>query len=70
MEKLVVVSLDEIADRWQIPIAVIKLFITDHDMNPVCPEEWFVNNSILILQEKQKVFEERLFRPILSKSTA
>ena len=63
------VNLDEIADRWQLPIAVIMYFITDLNMDPVCPEMFFVYNSDIILKEKQKVFEQKLFGPVLSKTT-
>lgn len=66
---LVIVNIDGIADLWQIPVTVIKSFITDYELNPVCPEEWFVKHPDIILKEKRKAFEAKLFGPVFSKST-
>jgi hypothetical protein len=62
-ERLVVVNLDEIAARWQIPVERIKYFITDCGM-PVEEKErgqWFAEHTDLILEEKRKAFDESLF---------
>lgn len=62
-EPLNVIDLDEIAERWELPIAVIQHFIIDCDM-PVEEGkrgEWFDLNSDLILEEKRKHFEDLLF---------
>jgi hypothetical protein len=74
--RLLVVSLDEIAKRWEIPVPVIVHFIVDCDM-PMEEEkrsEWFSSHSDLILEEKQKAFENLLFprelRPEPSKTPA
>jgi hypothetical protein len=76
MERLLVVSLDDIAQRWEIPVPVIMHFIVDCNM-PMEEEtrsEWFDSHSDLILQEKQKAFEALLFprplRPEPSKTPA
>ncbi len=61
--KMVVVSLDEIASRWQIPVERIQYFITELGM-PLTDTErgrWFSDHADLILQEKQKAFEDLLF---------
>lgn len=60
---LIVVSLNEIAERWQVPVSVIQYFITDCGM-PVEEKErgrWFAEHTDLILEEKRKVFESNLF---------
>jgi hypothetical protein len=60
---LIVVDLEEISRRWQIPVERIKYFITDCGM-PLTDKErgqWFSDHADLILQEKQKVFEDDLF---------
>lgn len=71
-ERLVVVNLDEIAARWQIPVERVKYFITDCGM-PVGDEargKWFAENSELVLQEKQKAFNALLFpRPLRPEPT-
>ena len=71
---LVLVNLDELADRWQIPVTVVKGFIVDHGMNPACYEDWVATNWELFIAEKQKAFEASLFprplRPMLPESTS
>lgn len=60
---MIVVNLDEIAARWQIPVERIKYFITDLNM-PVDDAgrgQWFAEHSNLILKEKQQAFEANLF---------
>ncbi len=60
---LIVVSLNEIAERWQVPVSVIQYFITDCGM-PVEEKErgrWFAEHTDLILEEKRKTFEVNLF---------
>jgi hypothetical protein len=60
---LIVVSLNEIAERWQVPVSVIQYFITDCGM-PVEEKErgrWFAEHTDLILEEKRKAFEKVLF---------
>ena len=65
--ELVVVNLDEIAARWQIPVERVKYFITDCGM-PVEDEErgrWFAEHTDLIMEEKRKAFDALLFpRPL------
>lgn len=51
---LVVVNIDEIANRWQLPVDRIKYFITDCDMNPAVPEKWGVKNWDFLTQEMKK----------------
>ena len=58
---LVVISLDEIASRWQIPVERIIYFITNCGMNPAEPEKWGVENWDLLIKEKQEAFEDSLF---------
>jgi hypothetical protein len=60
-ENLVVVNLDEIASRWQIPIDRIKYFITDLGMDPVHASDWVVDNWRIWLVEKQVSFDDVLF---------
>jgi hypothetical protein len=60
---LIIVNLDEIAARWQIPVERIKYFITDCGM-PVEEKErgrWFAKHTDLIMEEKQKAFDASLF---------
>ena len=62
-EKLIVISLNEISDRWQIPVERIQYFITELNM-PVDDEgrgKWFAEHSELILSEQQKAFDDLLF---------
>jgi hypothetical protein len=62
-DPLIVVDLNAIAERWELPISVIQHFIVDCDM-PVEEEkrgEWFDLNSDLVLEEKRKYFEDLLF---------
>jgi hypothetical protein len=62
-EQLVVINLDEIAARWQIPVARVMYLIAELDM-PVDDAgrgEWFADHSDLILKEKQDAFEASLF---------
>ncbi len=61
MERLRVVNLDEIAERWQIPVERVKYFITDCGMNPRQTAAWVAKNQELFLREKQKAFEDSLF---------
>jgi len=61
MERLRVVNLDEIAARWQVSVAVIQCFITDYGLNPARPGKWVPDHWDLLIQEKQKAFEENLF---------
>jgi len=74
--KLLVVNIDEIADQWQIPVEMIIHFIVDLKM-PMEDEainRWFADHSELILEEKQKAFDDLLFprefRPEPAKSAA
>jgi hypothetical protein len=74
--RLLVVNLNELAKKWEIPVPVIVHFIVDCDM-PMEEEqrsEWFSSHSDLILEEKQKAFENllfpRKFRPEPSKTPA
>ena len=59
--RILVVNLDEIASRWQIPVERIKYFITDCGMNPAKPEKWGAKHWDLLMQEKQKAFDDSLF---------
>ena len=74
--KLLVVNIDEIAAQWQIPVDTIIHFIVDLEM-PLDDEalnRWFADHSELILEEKQKAFDDLLFprelRPEPAKSAA
>lgn len=63
MERLLVVNLDEIASRWQIPVDRIMHFIVECGM-PMDDEgrgKWFAEHSDLVLKEKQEAFEAALF---------
>lgn len=73
---LIIVNLDEIAARWQIPVERIKFFITDCGM-PVEEKErgrWIAEHTDLIMEEKRKAFEASLFpgklRPEPTETTA
>lgn len=72
--KLFTCNLDEIASRWQIPVARVKFFITDLDMDPTKPEKWAAAHWDIFISEKQKAFEDSLFprhlRPEPSKTSA
>jgi hypothetical protein len=61
---ITLVNLDEIAERWQVPVERIKYFITDCDL-PVEDDEargeWFAENSELILEEKRTHHESLIF---------
>ncbi len=61
MRQLRVVNLDEIAARWQIPVAVLQSFITDYGLNPARPGKWVSEHWDLLIQEKQKAFDDALF---------
>lgn len=73
-EGLVVINLDNIAARWQIPVKRIQFFITDCGMDPLLTAKWVEENQELFLAEKQKAFEDSLFpqhlRPEPMKSTS
>lgn len=60
-EKLVVVDLDELGRRWQIPVDRIKYLIVECGMDMTAPEKWAAENSEIVLKEKQKAFDEGLF---------
>ncbi len=60
---MLVVNMDEIASRWQIPVERIQYFVAELGM-PLTDTErgrWFSDHADLILQEKQKAFEDLLF---------
>jgi hypothetical protein len=62
-DELVVVNLDELASRWQIPVERVMYFITDCAM-PMDDEgqgKWFSDNWELVIAEKQKAFDASLF---------
>lgn len=63
---LIVVNIDELAQRWQIPVERVQYFITDCGMDMNAPEKWAAANSDIILREKQAAFEANLF-PIQSR---
>lgn len=56
-----VINLDEMAERWQIPIERVKFFITDCGMDPVRSAEWVEKNKDFFLAEKSKAFDDSLF---------
>jgi hypothetical protein len=58
---LVVVDISELAKRWQIPVERVKYFIADCGMNPAQPEKWGVEHWEILMQEKQKAFDDSLF---------
>jgi hypothetical protein len=58
---LLVVNLDELASRWQVPIERIMYFVTDCGLDPTCPEDWVPEHWDLFIEEKQKAFEDLLF---------
>jgi len=60
-ENLVVVDLDELAQRWEIPLERIQYLITDCGMNMTAPELWAAKHSEIVLNEKQIAFEDSLF---------
>ena len=75
MEQLVVVNLNDIAHRWEIPVERIQYFIVECGLLVNLPEEeWFASHSELILKEKQAYVESLLFprklRPEPSKTPA
>lgn len=75
MEQLVVVNLNDIAHRWEIPVERIQYFIVECGLLVNLPEEeWFASHSELILKEKQAYVELLLFprklRPEPSKTPA
>ena len=60
-ERFVVINLDALVSRWQIPVERIKYFITDCGLDPMEPEKWAADNWELFLKEKQEAFEASLF---------
>lgn len=58
---LIVVDLDEIATRWQLPVERVIYFISEMGMDPAQPEEWVVDNWDIWISEKQEAFEALLF---------
>ena len=61
MEKLVVVNIEELSSRWQIPVERVIYLITDCGMDMRRPEKWAAQHWDLLMAEKQKAFEDRLF---------
>ncbi len=56
-----VVNLDELAQRWEIPVERVKYLITDCGMDMTAPEKWAAHHSEIVLKEKQEAFEDSLF---------
>lgn len=67
---LTVVNLDELAQRWQIPVERVKYLIVDCGMDMEAPEKWAAANSEIVLREKQKAFDESLFPQHLRREPA
>ncbi len=63
MERLRIRNLDELADHWQIPVDVVKYFITERGLDPTRTGKWLADetNAALLIAEKQKVFEAAVF---------
>lgn len=59
--ELLVVDLDEIATRWQIPVERVMYFITDLGLDPQQPEDWVPEHWDLWIAEKQQAFDDLLF---------
>ncbi len=49
MKQLRVVDLDEIAARWQIPVAVLQSFITDYGLNPARQDTINIHRHTVLL---------------------
>ena len=58
---LFVSNIDELAQRWQIPVERVQFYITDMGMDPAKPEDWGVKHWDFLMQEQQKYFDESLF---------
>lgn len=72
--KIALVNLDELANRWQIPVGRVKYFVTELGMNPMRPEKWVAQHWDIFMAEKRQAndayllatFPERIREAIIS----
>lgn len=60
-KEIFVVNIDELAQRWQIPVERVKYLIVECGMDMSAPEQWAAAHSEIVLKEKQEAFDNSLF---------